>query len=143
MTSCTFCSAFRPMHHPSTEEPSSGREVLDEILHPDQRRLQRWVGGRCDRWLGRLSGHFKASASGFSMFFISTQQRASCPGPTSPSGGSSVKQRSTRNLHRGWNLQPGGIRPRSGGSPLIEIRRSFSTSSTRGMERSSDQVYGC
>src|SRR6266568_1438496 len=122
------------------EQASAGGEVLDQLLDPHERLFQRRVVGRRDRRLGGLRAHFNASASGFAMFFISTQHRASWPGSTSPRGGSSVKQRSMRNLQRGWNLHPAGKRPRSGGRPLIEISLSFSTSSTRGIERSSDQV---
>src|SRR6266852_3211385 len=74
---------------------------------------------------------------------IFTQHRASWPGATSSSSGSSFKHLSTLNKHRGWNLQPGGRRTRSGGNPRIETRRPLRASSTRGTERSSDHVYGC
>src|SRR5450759_1179002 len=73
-------------------------------------------------------------------FRIRTQQRATWSGPTSASGGSSTLHRSTTKGHRGWNLQPGGALVRSGGNPLMLTSRSLRASSTRGTDRSSDQV---
>src|SRR5437762_14321925 len=60
-------------------ERSSSRKVLDHVFDANQRLLGGRIRYRCDRLLGV---HFKASASGFGTFFISTQHReigrASC-----------------------------------------------------------------
>src|SRR5207237_3770281 len=125
----------RRVHHGASKQAAAGGEVLDQVLNPDQGCLQRRVGrrGRCC-----LGAHAVVSGSG--TFFISTQHRARCMGSTSSSGGSSVKHRSIRNLHRVWNFHPGGILPRSGGKPLIEMSLSLAVSSMRGIERSNDHV---
>src|SRR5260370_19899167 len=61
---------------------------------------------------------------------ISTPHRASWPGATSSSSGSSFKHLSTFNEHRGWNLHPGAIPTRAGGNPPTETRRPFAASPT-------------
>src|SRR5439155_23205355 len=112
---------------------------LDAVLDPDQGHLLAGVDVRDD---ALLEGHGLAG-SGASAFFMRTQQRARWSGATSSRGGSSVRQRSTRNGHLGWNLHPGGGLVRSGGSPEIANSFSCSVASRRGIERRSDQVYGC
>src|SRR2546430_15893106 len=94
----------------------SDGEVLADVLDRDQRRVRRPL----DRRRVLLVHLHRCSASGVaSAFRISTQHRASWASSTSPSGGSSSRQRSTRKRQRGWNLQPGGGLLRSGGRPAM------------------------
>ena len=93
--------AVHRMHDRPAQQATPGREVLDQLLDANKRTLDRRVGARW-RLRGRLGlAHFWAMDSGSLMFFIKTQHRASCPGSTSASGGSSVRQRSMRNRQRG------------------------------------------
>src|SRR5581483_11424309 len=72
-----------------------------------------------------------------------TQHRACWPASTSASGGSSTLHLAMRNLQRGWNLHAAGGLLRSGGLPGMVTNRFLRLASIRGIERSSDQVYGC
>ena len=132
---------------PLEDDPARDREVLDEVAHLDQRLAH-----------AALSFSFTLSraASGSSPRLSSAQSclrvaagRAgrrpdarSDPG-TGSSVGSTRRWRSRTYGQRGWNEQPLGSAIRLGGRPGIGTSGSSRGRSSRGIDCSSPQVYGC